>query len=899
MGSLAARELHVDSRGGAEFKSLYGAASIAQAGDSIIIAPGSGPYRETLSIKASGTADAPITVEGNGATITGFDPLNFEQKGETWVARLPMPYPVVIAQNGVRILETPDERLIGPIRVLSDNRTVELLPGTSPEGWEASKRDCPIRIVDASYHTYRNLTVSGGFNDGVNLHGDGGEGLYFENIVACNNLDEGLSAHKNHQVEMVNCKIWGNDNGISNANHTLTTLKNVDVYDNLGWGIWFHQDAVVDMQNVRAWNNGMAQLFIDNNASGKLENVYVWEPAWPTRQWRSYKESSQSKAPASAFRGKASELSPTLWTGDVSVGAGEPPVSDPALLVPGIGPPEGFSANEPVDEGKPINTEIAKMIKDAVRSNAKTLKLPEGTFYLDQTIIISGAKNLEIDGAGTTLIMTTRNRSIFYLTGNADLMIRGLTLDYNPLPFTQGTITNVASDSFEFTIHQGYPELAPEYNHAALHLFTPERVRHPDAYDFYKAKIEITGQGKGKATRGDGWPDTLQAGDMVVLDRRNIDATNTVEIRESKGAVLFQDITVYSAPALSFAGRYNEAVVGFKNVVVKPGPTPEGATEPRIFSSNADVFNFVQNRVGPFIDSCDISGQGDDTMNVHGMFMPIARVISRTEFLTVFPHGPSGLVNPYRKGDELRIYEPEDFSIIGTASFGKIETLKTVGDITADEVKVYYPIGFDGRRYTVYKVQLAAPANLVQGQWFDCPAVNSGNFVVRNTYMHDHRGRGLRVMGCNGLIENNRFERITKCAISVGPELAFWREAGWVDDLTIRGNTIRDIGVDYSLAATSSYAPGAISIFVHDADSKPPYISGNKNILIEDNVIENCSVAGIHAYGVSDLIIRGNTLSNTNQVRYVGHVDPVTHLETTGPISIDDAVNVTLENNKF
>lgn len=101
------------------------------------------------------------------------------------------------------------------------------------------------------------------------------------------------------------------------------------------------------------------------------------------------------------------------------------------------------------------------------------------------------------------------------------------------------------------------------------------------------------------------------------------------------------------------------------------------------------------------------------------------------------------------------------------------------------------------------------------------------------------------------------------------------------------------------MPATGSYAPGAISIFVHDADGKPPYVNGNQHILVENNDIENSSVAGIHAYGVRDLVIRGNTISNTNQVRHSGHVNPVTHLQTTGPISIDDAISVTMENNTY
>ena len=189
-------------------------------------------------------------------------------------------------------------------------------------------------------------------------------------------------------------------------------------------------------------------------------------------------------------------------------------------------------------------------------------------------------------------------------------------------------------------------------------------------------------------------------------------------------------------------------------------------------------------------------------------------------------------------------------------------------------------------------MDLAAPVALRPGRWFDCPAVNSGGYVVRDSYFHDHRGRGLRIMAGDGLVENNRFERLTKSAISIGPELGFWREAGWVANLRIVGNRIREVGIDRSLAADGSYVPGAIGIFVHTQSGKPPYPAGNENIVIENNVVEDVSVAGIHAYAARGITLRGNTFARTNLVRAAGHVDPVNRLRTSGPVSVDDALEV-------
>jgi len=44
------------------------------------------------------------------------------------------------------------------------------------------------------------------------------------------------------------------------------------------------------------------------------------------------------------------------------------------------------------------------------------------------------------------------------------------------------------------------------------------------------------------------------------------------------------------------------------------------------------------------------------------------------------------------------------------------------------------------------------------------------------------------------IIERNTFRRLKMNAITVGAEYEFWREAGWVEDVTIRDNTIEDVG---------------------------------------------------------------------------------------------------------
>ena len=562
-------------------------------------------------------------------------------------------------------------------------------------------------------------------------------------------------------------------------------------------------------------------------------------------------------------------------------------------------PPSGELAPTPPAQSsaEPLSAMINALIRDAIASGQPRLKLPSGVIRLDRTLEIRGASRLEIDGTGTILVMTGTRQALLRIRQSSDLTLRGLTLDYDPLPFTQGTITKVNKDLIEFTVHDGYPALSDDYNRAPAHLFTPDGRRQPDSWDFHRFPLEIISPREGRLKLYS-LPALPSPGDQLALDRRLVDGASAVEIRNCPGPVTIEDITLLASPGLCFVGRYGEDLVTFRRVTIKPGPPPAGATQPRLLSSNADGVNFVQYRRGPVIENCDFSRMGDDSVNLHGRLIPVIRPLSPASFLAAYKYGPGELTSTIRPGDALRLYNQGDFGLVGDATVAAITALDSKEAVTMADIAALfttYPKG----EYTIYRVDTTGPLDVKPGQWFDIPANNCANYVIRDSYFHDHRGRGLRLMASDGLVENNRFERLTKSAISIGPELGYWREAGWVENIRITGNTLRDIGVDHSLAAPDSYVPGAIGIFVRTEKNTPPYPSGNRAIVIENNRIENTTVAAIHGYAARDIVVRGNALINTNTVRGAGHLDASTRLLTTGPVSLHGVPGAVIENNRI
>lgn len=291
------RILRIDPRDPAAFPTLKAAAALARPGDTLWLAPESGPYREELSITTSGTADAPITIEGNGNEITGFDPVRFAATPDGGhVADIGVDYPFVLRHRGTRILEdATTRRFTSGASYSANTKRLTLAPGVSPEDWEVSGRTFVVRLRGVSHHRYRDLVASGALNDGFNLHG-AGSGLRFENITGCHNLDEGFSAHGDMDSEIIGGRFFGNDNGVYNIERSHTRLQNVDIRDNLGIGLCASQ-ARIDAENVRVWANGMAQVLVFNRGDIRAENLSVHRNPRSARAWVTYKESARWAAP--------------------------------------------------------------------------------------------------------------------------------------------------------------------------------------------------------------------------------------------------------------------------------------------------------------------------------------------------------------------------------------------------------------------------------------------------------------------------------------------------------------------------------------------------------------------------------------------------------------------------
>ena len=124
------------------------------------------------------------------------------------------------------------------------------------------------------------------------------------------------------------------------------------------------------------------------------------------------------------------------------------------------------------------------------------------------------------------------------------------------------------------------------------------------------------------------------------------------------------------------------------------------------------------------------------------------------------------------------------------------------------------------------------------------PRCNGAGYKILNCTLGNTRSRGILVKADNGLIEGCTISGCGMSAISIGPEY-YWREADYSQNVTLRGNTLRNNVLNGS---------GAGVIFVHGEGA-----IGNKNITITDNRFDrNYGQNAVYAEDTDGLVITDN-----------------------------------------
>lgn len=494
------------------------------------------------------------------------------------------------------------------------------------------------------------------------------------------------------------------------------------------------------------------------------------------------------------------------------------------------------------------------LVEAALKRGEKRIVIPPGSYCVGpkgggELWAMVGLKDVEIVAEGVTLTGTRLMRAIS-LHRCSGVTLRGLTVDYDPLPFTQGEVVAVAEakDAIDVKIHAGYPR--KPYSRIDV-VDAQTRFRKKGMPFLWGTKAEMIGEDMVRVKLA-GIGKAAQTGDLVSLSTgQEAGAPHAISIDQCEN-MRFENVTVHSAPGMGILEADGEGGSVFRHCRIVPGPKPAGATEARLLSSSWDAFQSKTIRKGPLIEECEISHAGDDSWSVQSSDFLVLKnegaklvLASRDEFTAGVQDGDrlrSGV-----EGPEWRIVSrkvmPRDKAGLAT------EVLSKLGE---------------AKNWDAWKVSpqcivatLEHPSDLKPGDCVYSPDRMGNGFVFRNNHIHSS-GRVLLKAG--GLMERNVLD--TPHALVVCPELPAAAAAG-IEGLTIRGNTIRNAG--WFCAAPWSSQAGAISLTSSGGSStlgeKPVF----KNIVIEDNQIEGGAGPHLVAAFVQGLIVKGNRFVKSQQ----------------------------------
>ena len=495
---------------------------------------------------------------------------------------------------------------------------------------------------------------------------------------------------------------------------------------------------------------------------------------------------------------------------------------------------------------------LQQMIDEAGAQKKEILSIPQNVYRLNDQLKLRNLKNFTLDGNGSTLLMTNYSPTM-RIERCENLTLRNFKIDYDPLPHTQGTVLAVDRKNklTRIRLHQGYP-VPSRQTGLSMYPFSSQTRRFKEGVnEHFNSRLIPLGTPNEFNLWTHEYPDGIEPGDFVAL---RFGKYPCFWIRLCHNLTV-DSVTVHAASTLVFVARSNTGVHRYKNVRILPGKTlPAGATEPRLLSAGADGINYENSPARIELENCEFGFLGDDSMNIHGTALPAYLRVNERTIRIIAPEDYRFLLKP---GMTMRLMKPGNFTIFAELPIAEIRWLNQKAP---EETKKLFPrtMSIPPCR-ELYEITVQDPLpEIAPGTILDFREMNGLSFSVKKCYFHDQRAYGLRMMCSNGIIESNRFERIKGSAIVFGGEYAYWREAGHVENLTIRNNVI-DRTANYP--ANVSFA--AIATIGRPEKRKIGVSkNGSRNIRIEENVISNSPFGAIQLFGVRNVSVKGNLLVN-------------------------------------
>ncbi len=551
----------------------------------------------------------------------------------------------------------------------------------------------------------------------------------------------------------------------------------------------------------------------------------------------------------------------------------------------------GAKGDSVTDDTAAINAAIVAAQKQGAGG---VVSLPSGRYKTalgaEKSIRITGADGLTFQGEGdTTIVSGDLDEPVFRLVDSKSVTVRKISIDHDPLGYTQGTITGVDIPNMtcEVSIDSGYPAPNdPTFKGSQVHPFVfPEKNYYQlDRYWPNPSEMVKTGEHTWRwKLQGppniENWPGKR----FFIYTESRSHAFILINLRDTT----LEDIHYWGGGAN--AGFYVlglEGTTTFRRFVIG---VPPGSN--RLYScAGGGQISGLRGKL--LLDQCDFSKIDDDGIDVLSNY---TRIIEQRNPRTLIVQAKN---SDYRAGDRVELWDWQhkrmrSDAIIATATRNPDGTFVIAldRDVVTERVGVGLGIKFSRESMTDGIDRLINVATVGQ------------ETIIRDSKFQVFRAKCLNLKAANCTIERCTFSNSFQPAISAAPEWYF-EEGSSIRNLTVRDCTFTDNNHPNIVIGASplSGVPGTKPI-VSDA---PENISlDSTKILIEGNSFAGFgttpSVFGwnwpvgpaITITNAADVMIRGNTFGPLAESAPKG--TPKVLVEKTNDVQITNNKGISAE----
>ena len=490
--------------------------------------------------------------------------------------------------------------------------------------------------------------------------------------------------------------------------------------------------------------------------------------------------------------------------------------------------------------------DLQAWIDQGIRAGHQRLVIPPGSYRVTpkrrQHLVLHNLEDIEIIAHRVEMICTETTRALT-ISQCRNVTLCGLTIDYDPLPFTQGRITHLSDDNtvHEVKLFDGYPP-AEQVRDYKYEIFRPDTrtLRFGSYYDF---QVEKLARKRIRVKRG-GRYQGEQVGDIIVIGSEYAPGgqiPHAVYTTDSEQVVL-EDVTLYASNCFGFfetacrRTEYRRCRIDRR----EPANDLKSREDPRIRSLNADAFHSKHALVGPQLVACRARFQGDDCINICGDYHMVMH--AQDAKLRVLAKGHLNI----EPGDPLEVVQYDGRRLPDA----KALSCREIGSITEEELafmaqqRMHKPFT-QGSIRQIHEVVIDRAIPLPRGSVIAAANRMGNGFRVEGCHFGFNRSRGILIKASHGQVLDNQLEGCCMEAIKVAPEY-WWLEAGSSRDVRITGNQIRHCLGD------------GIAVYARAAAGDVAYAGAHKDIVIQNNVLSDVRGIDIWVTSTQGLTLKKN-----------------------------------------